>query len=98
MAIIRKKGRKSIAHFGIGAELEAKLLRISKAIEGEGDPSSDLLASILHGGADSKLAELAAQDEKIASLDERLNHLEAVVAQGFEAILAKLDESIRAEG
>lgn len=74
-------------------------MRISNAIEGEeGDPSSDLLASILHNGADSKLAEIDAQNKKIDGLDARLNHLEEVVAQGFEAILAKLNEPIRTKG
>jgi predicted ArsR family transcriptional regulator len=99
MAITRKSKKdgtpqRSILQFSIDPILEAKLMTLTAAIESGGDPSPELLSRVLEAGADKTLAEIDAQRQRVDSLDERLNHLEAVVAQGFEAILAKLDESI----
>ena len=70
-----------------------KVTEIAKAVEGQEDPSPDLLNSILGAGADAKLAEIARQNSaQIQDIDERLSSLESLVAAGFERVLGILQE------
>lgn len=95
MAFTRKTGKdgkpqKTIVQFGVGTELEAKLVEIGQAIEG-GDPSPDLLADITLLGADLKLEQIKAQSQRIDGIDERLSQLEQKFDEGLKTILAAVE-------